>query len=681
LDWGFALWSIDMRACVCILLVLQSISACRGREPGNEAIREAGDSQDEGLVTDVERLTLTDLVSVGALSSATAAQTQLDVFAAFDPPQTTQAPPAATRASLRSVLSAHPVSRAWRDHVPPEPAAIDVVTFDDFDVSIVHLELLPETFVPAVLYRPTTTTGPAPAVLALNGHSDTVSKLDVQRRAIHLVKRGFAVLQLEWYGQGQLDVPGQSHAHLSLHELCGVPSHAAFVWSAIHAVDVLERLPGIDPTRLGAVGLSGGGFQTLWLAALDERIQWANVVAGVAAYRDRAELFSALGDQEQAPTDLYLDVDYIDLVGLVAPRPLLLTYNSDDKWFPAEPCLNTLVDGAAPRYADLGATGRLHAFVSHNPGSHVMRTEAFEALFRFINAERLATDVVSEIAAFVDDDVLSVDALTADLRLDNPTLIDLADTICEGLPRDGALPGPDVLSPWAVSRRRTLSEVLRVPERSLIWPVQRGQTVQGAAVTAYLGDVADMAFSVVLVVPPDAERLVLLLADDGRAGALDRAQAHLDDGDAVAIVSPPHIGDATVGTDAWLTLLMEQAIGRRPLGMQARALLDTGVQLAQETGLPVAIDATGPRTSLLALVAAALEPSLFQEVRVAGALASFRRLLDGETPFHAAPEWLSFGMLEHFEVEQLVAMAAPTAIVVREDHLRVAWANALAIGR
>jgi dienelactone hydrolase len=670
-----------MRPGAVVLLMVLAVSAC-GRGPGDarqRGERETGEAQE--AVADIGIVNLADLVSIGALSSTTAAQKQSDVFAAFAPTHTVGEPPSDTRSRLRALLAAHPVSRAWRDHIPPEPAAINVVTFNDYDVSVVHLELLPKTFVPAVLYRPTTTTGPAPAVLALNGHSDTVSKLDVQRRAIHLVKRGFAVLQLEWYGQGQLDEPGHSHRHLSLHELCGVPSHAAFVWSVIHAVDVLERLPGVDPTRLGAVGLSGGGYQTLWLAALDERIQWANVVAGVAAYRDRAEIFSALGDQEQAPSDLYLNVDYTDLIGLVAPRPLLLTYNSDDKWFPADPCLKTLVDGAAPHYAALGATGRLHAFVSHTPGTHVMRTEAFEALFRFINAEQLTSDVVPELAGFVDNDVLAVDALTANLRLDNQTLLDLAHSTCESLPRDGALPEPDVSSTWAVSRRRTLSEVIRDPERSFLWTVGRGQTVDGAAVTAFLGDVADMAFSLVLVVPADAERLVLLLADDGRAGTLDRAQAYLDDGDAVALLSPPHIGDASVGPDAWLTLLMEHAIGRRPLGMQVRALLDTGVQLALETGLPVAVDATGPRTSFIALAAAALEPTLFEGVTVAGAFASFRQVVDGDTAFDVVPEWFSFGLLEHFEVEQIVAMAAPTTIVVAEEHLRVAWANALALGR
>jgi hypothetical protein len=118
-------------------------------------------------------------------------------------------------------------------------------------------------------------------------------------------------------------------------------------------------------------------------------------------------------------------------------------------------------------------------------------------------------------------------------------------------------------------------------------------------------------------------------------------------------------------------MLMEQANGRRTLKMQVRALLDTSVDVGLDTGLPIAIDATGACT--MALTAAAPERALYDEVAVA--------LVDNDRTFNASPEWFTFGMLKHFEVEPLVAMAAPTPIVVAESRLRGAWANALAPGR
>jgi len=43
-------------------------------------------------------------------------------------------------------------------------------------------------------------------------------------------------------------------------------------WNALRSVDFVLSLPDVDPTRVAATGASGGGTQTMMLAALDERI-------------------------------------------------------------------------------------------------------------------------------------------------------------------------------------------------------------------------------------------------------------------------------------------------------------------------------------------------------------------------------------------------------------------------
>jgi dienelactone hydrolase len=48
------------------------------------------------------------------------------------------------------------------------------------------------------------------------------------------------------------------------------------------ALDVLARLPEVDDARLGAIGFSGGGGRTLFVAALDGRVA-ASVVSGMMA--------------------------------------------------------------------------------------------------------------------------------------------------------------------------------------------------------------------------------------------------------------------------------------------------------------------------------------------------------------------------------------------------------------
>src|SRR5439155_6530289 len=55
-------------------------------------------------------------------------------------------------------------------------------------------------------------------------------------------------------------------------------------WDDIRTVDYLARRPGVDPNRIGCVGLSVGGLRSCHLAALDDRIKAAVVVGWMASY-------------------------------------------------------------------------------------------------------------------------------------------------------------------------------------------------------------------------------------------------------------------------------------------------------------------------------------------------------------------------------------------------------------
>ena len=78
-------------------------------------------------------------------------------------------------------------------------------------------------------------------------------------------------------------------------------------------------------------GLSGGGWQTITLSALDERVAVAVPVAGYSSLVTGIEHPEYVGnDIEQNATDFRDGQDYTHLTAMRAPRPTLLIYNAED---------------------------------------------------------------------------------------------------------------------------------------------------------------------------------------------------------------------------------------------------------------------------------------------------------------------------------------------------------------
>src|SRR5262249_52356249 len=151
-----------------------------------------------------------------------------------------------------------------------------------------------------------------------------------QLRSINLAKRGLLVLNVEWFGMGQLRTNGFAHGRMNQLDLCGASGLAPFYLALERALDVGLALEHADPKRVVVSGLSGGGWQTILISSLDERVTLANPVAGYGSFHTNIA-FDDMGDSEQAPTDMAMLADYTHLTALRAPRPTLLTYNAADE--------------------------------------------------------------------------------------------------------------------------------------------------------------------------------------------------------------------------------------------------------------------------------------------------------------------------------------------------------------
>jgi len=104
-----------------------------------------------------------------------------------------------------------------------------------------------------------------------------------------------------------------------------------FVWEGKRVCDLLCSLGEVDKSRIGVTGQSGGGTQSLYLAALDERIiacspaQCLTKLAGIVAN-------TGIGDCEQSILGICGDscFDYADFLWALYPKALMINAALDD---------------------------------------------------------------------------------------------------------------------------------------------------------------------------------------------------------------------------------------------------------------------------------------------------------------------------------------------------------------
>jgi len=164
-----------------------------------------------------------------------------------------------------------------------------------------------------------------PLLLALHGHEATWGEADLgafepghnDDFCHYFASRGFAVLQ-----PPTLDHIRQSKTWTLFGE---------WLWDAMTGLDVVAACGEIDMRRVGVVGLSTGGFLTMLVAALDERIR-AAVMAGSFTTRNhllkryRIPPHCDCGSLEY----LFRHIDFCDIVALACPRPFQIQHGRQD---------------------------------------------------------------------------------------------------------------------------------------------------------------------------------------------------------------------------------------------------------------------------------------------------------------------------------------------------------------
>jgi dienelactone hydrolase len=547
-----------------------------------------------------------------------------------------------------------------------------------YRIKKLRYEAAPGLWIPALLYEPEKLSGKVPVALAVNGHERQGKAVPYKQvRCINLVRRGLIVLNVEWLGMGQLHTEGLAHYRMNQLDLCGTSGLAPFYLAMSRGLDVLLAHPHADPARVTVSGLSGGGWQTIFLSSLDPRVILANPVAGYYSFRVRLrDHFKDLGDSEQTPTDLATLTDYTHLTALRAPRPTLLTYNAKDECcFEAGYALPPLLEAARPFFKLYGKEGALRSHVNYDPGTHNFLRENREAYYRMIGDFFFPGDAgYSAVEIPVDAEVKTAQELEVALPANNADFNSLARALAKGLPRVSAWPTDKAAAQtWQQDHRSRVREVLRAVDLEV--EATRAGTAEKEGTRATFWKLRmGGAWTVPVVELTRGEPLgtAVLVNDAGRRHDPITAERLLHQGYRVLAVDPFYFGESRLGQQDHLFALMLATVGQRPLGLQAnqlRAVARWSVHKHKQG--PVHLVAVGPRLGTAALVAAAMEEEAIAALQWQGALGSFKELIEQNRSVDQMPELFCFGLLEATDAKHLVALVAPRPVTLVDAGPRV----------
>lgn len=520
-------------------------------------------------------------------------------------------------------------------------------------------EAVPGLWIPALLYEPENLTGRVPVVMNVNGHDGDGKAAEYKQiRCINQAKRGMIVLNVEWLGMGQLRTDGFEHYKMNQLDLCGTSGLAPFYLSMKRGLDILLAHENADPKRVAVAGLSGGGWQTIIISALDPRVTLANPVAGYSSYRTRVFHQSDLGDSEQTPVDLGGIADYAHLTAMMAPRGLLLTYNTKDQCcFQSGYALQPLLDAAAPVYGLFGKQNHLAFHINEDPGTHNFERDNREALYDFMGRVFYSGD--SNYSALEIDcagELKTKEQLDVPLPEKNLDFNQLALAVSKNLPRQKEIEDAD-------AARQRLREVLRAPHYEVL-PIEVGGESRKSFTSHrfILAIGGEWSVPAVLLEPDGANGTVILLGDKGRAALAADAAAILAEGKRVLAIDPFYFGESKIDGRDFLYAILVSGVGERPLGIQA-AQLGAAARWVENAlpGQSVSVSAVGPRTSLIALTAAALEPAI-GVLDLRDSHSSLKQVIEQNIGVNQMPEIFCFGLLEQFDIPQLKQLAAPRPV-------------------
>lgn len=201
--------------------------------------------------------------------------------------------------------------------------------------------------------------------------------------AAELAERGYVSLAPDYPNFGDYRFDPYAHGYAS--------ATMKGLWNHLRAVDLLQSLPEVDGQRIGCIGHSLGGHNTLFVAAFDLRIKvmvsscgfnsffkyYGGDLTGWSHNGYMPRIASQYGNDPKK-----MPFDFTEVVAALAPRPFFINAPQRDANFEVSG-VRDCIEAAAPVYQLLRAKGKLVAV--HPDCEHDFPPEVREPAYQFID--------------------------------------------------------------------------------------------------------------------------------------------------------------------------------------------------------------------------------------------------------------------------------------------------------
>ncbi|NNE92198.1 MAG: hypothetical protein HKN23_11170 [Verrucomicrobiales bacterium] len=549
---------------------------------------------------------------------------------------------------------------------------------DGYRVEKVIFESQPGFHVTANLYLPEGD-GPFPAVLHPTGHSANAKNRDVyQMASITIARGGCAVLCYDPIGQGERDqvfqADGKPYSSTLQHTLINQGMHLlgsntarTMIWDGMRAIDYLQSRPDIDPKKIGCTGISGGGTNTSYLMALDDRIIAAAPGCYLTGYRSLLNTIGPQDAEQNIHGQLAFGMDHSDYVLMRLPQPTLIMAATSD-YFDIEGAWRLFREGKRtatrldfPERVDLVEPDTDHGFP---PG---MRVAAANWMRRWLleNDEPIG---IEKVPVAVPEEELNVLETAAVLELDGAkSNFDLTAERCKTFAeRRAENTKPENREALRKKIRELIAarEIADLPEPKVKKVSENRFIIEsepGIFLPAHLvspGRVAGRLHQAIFLHGGGIEAALA-------SGEIEKLQAKL--ATEVLVVDLRGLGetkkansgkgfDELFGPD-WKTTTLASLLGKSYVGMRAEdtwQIVRAWREISGNENLKPHLIAIG-EPGIPALHAAALQSEYFGNVRISGSIKSWIEIVETPVVRNQQPN-LVFGALREYDLPVLREM-------------------------